>query len=324
MSSASKNQSDRYPTFDLIRMLLALEVVIAHAWPAINPEVDWPGFIMAVPAFLAVSGFLVLKSYFETRSWTAFVKKRLLRIVPALTISQLLCLLLFGWGFVNNSLLTWISGGLFTPSGFTNAPLWSLAWEELAYAILAILWMIGAYNRPIYIWALLLLSICFSLITTHIPLAPRIQIISFLAPAFFTGNLAYLHREFLLKCGGIIPWILLVFVMCWGATSPAIVQAFAVVWVGMAGKSLLPLRVPDISYGLYIYHYPILLFITNTYGITTPLAASCLLIASLTLVCSASWYLIEKPALRLKPARKNIGHIATENMSNRDKPFKSV
>lgn len=65
----------RYPNFDLLRLLLALEVVVVHAWNETDPNFNWSGFIMAVPAFLAISGFLVLKSYEESNSWRSFAKK---------------------------------------------------------------------------------------------------------------------------------------------------------------------------------------------------------------------------------------------------------
>ena len=80
MSNPVLNTNIHYPSFDLMRLLLAVEVVVVHTWASLDPHFDWPGFIRAVPAFLAVSGFLVLKSFANTGSWSVLGGKgRLVR-----------------------------------------------------------------------------------------------------------------------------------------------------------------------------------------------------------------------------------------------------
>lgn len=303
--------NDRYPNFDLLRLLLALEVVVAHAWYLSDAAVEWQGFIVAVPAFLAISGFLVLKSYEESGAWSVFIKKRALRLLPALLVSMVLCLALFDWGAVYGAFLNWISGGLITPGGMINAPLWSLAWEELAYLSLALLWKAGAYRRPAIIWALLAVSLVIVYEGRVLPV--QHLVILQLMPAFFIGNLSYLHREWLLKAHPVVPWAFLLTVIFShklsylgplvhhsGATEVSF-QAFAVVWVGMAGLRAAPFRFPDISYGLYIYHWPITAYLLHHKLASTSTEFAQWLPIPLLAVCLASWYLVEKPALRLKP-----------------------
>lgn len=298
----------RYPNFDLLRLLLAIEVAVVHAWYETDPKFDWGGFIMAVPAFLAISGFLVLKSYEETGSWRLFVVKRLLRIVPALLVSMVLCWLLFDAFAVGNSMLNWLTGGLYTLPGVANGPLWSLAWEEIAYALLAVLWTWGAYRRPLIIWALLVGSLyACRQVGDWIP---HNQMIVSLAPAFFIGNLAYLHRNVLLKPAAWLPWMFLIAVVfakdiplfrdVVGA-SPVGVQAFAVVWVGMAGSPLVRFRFPDLSYGIYIFHMPLILFLIRQELVSTTAGMALALPVPLLLVALTSWRFVEEPALRRKP-----------------------
>ncbi|TPG50201.1 acyltransferase [Rhodanobacter glycinis] len=297
----------RYPNFDLMRLLLAAEVVFVHAAYYINNAFAWAGFIMAVPAFLAISGFLVLKSYEESGSWSFFLKKRGLRLLPALAVSMVLCFLLFDAFAVKNSLLNYLSGGIYTLEGAANAPLWSLAWEELAYFCLALLWMAGAYRNRISIWLLLLASMIVVHGGRHLP--GHVQIILFLGPAFFIGNLMYLYRDVLLRVHPVIPWVLFLAV-CFNAYIPGVhgivdiyplvFQSFSIVWVGMAGFRAIPFKFPDISYGLYIYHFPLVLFIVRHNLATTYVGMATYLIPPLVMICVASWYLIEKPALRLK------------------------
>lgn len=297
----------RYPNFEIMRLFLAGQVAFAHAWFWVDPNFGWDGLVMAVPSFLAISGFLVLKSYEETRSWRAFMRKRLLRIGPALLLSFILCLVLLDSLTAWNSILNWLTGGLYTLPYRANGPLWSLAWEELAYLVLAVLWGLGAYRRPVCIWMLLAasLGLCWLLRDWD----PHSRIISFLAPAFFTGNLMYLYRERLLNTHPAVPWIALYLgiqanylpEMSWfGGGALAVAESLSIVWVGMAGARMQPRSMPDISYGLYIYHMPFLMLLASYSDIKSmPLmvAAMCASVIPFSLV---SWYLVEKPALRFK------------------------
>ena len=77
-------------------------------------------------------------------------------------------------------------------------------------------------------------------------------------------------------------------------------QVFSIVLVGIAGLKIQPKRMPDISYGIYIYHLPIILYLYNKHNIRTineMLLYGCLSVVFLSFI---SWYLIEKPALRFK------------------------
>jgi len=305
-------RTGRYPNFDVLRLLLAAEVAFVHAWFVVDPAFSWNDYVMAVPGFLSISGFLVLQSYSESGSWLAFMRKRACRLLPALVVSLILTWALFGTAGMYNSVLNWLTGGLYTLNGMANGPLWSLAWEELAYLLLAGLWLAGAYKRPFYIWLLLAASI--GVVWAGGSLASQTRIILFLGPAFFIGNLMFLYRERLLNVPGLVPWIVFYVMLQWrlvpsaamlGGASLVMFQAFAVVWVGMAGLKLIPFRFPDISYGLYVFHFPIVLFLGSRYGITS---LSEMLVWAFFLViplCLASWYLVEKPALRFKLSRKS-------------------
>jgi len=298
----------RYPNFDLFRLLLATEVVFVHTWFTVNPKFNWDGFLMAVPCFLAISGFLVLQSYESSNSWGHFAWKRVLGVMPALLVSLAISGVTFGAGGFYNSLLNWLTGGLYKGIGrFNNGPLWSLAWEEFAYLCLAGLWMTGAYKKPRYIWLLLAASVVIVWNTQH--LSPHGRIITFLAPSFLVGNLMYLYRERMLSIHPVIPWGALLIAINWsslpissllGGASNPVIQAFAVVWVSMAGLKLVPFRFPDISYGMYVYHFPIVVYLGTTFGIHSLPMLFCLSCVILLPLCLLSWYLIEKPALNFK------------------------
>jgi peptidoglycan/LPS O-acetylase OafA/YrhL len=303
---ANQDGMVRYPNFDILRLFLASEVAFVHAWWTVDRDFEWHALIMAVPAFLAISGFLVLQSYEQTGSWRRFIRKRFLRIVPALLLSFAVCFVLFNWHMVANSFLNWLTGGLYTMRGPANGPLWSLAWEELAYSVLALLWIAGAYKRPLVIWGMLLVSALIVSLATGV--TPHTRIIMFLAPAFFIGNLMYLHKDRLLNINALIPWIMLATTIYFRSELTRyadglillVLQSVSVVWVGMAGFRLMRFKFPDISYSVYIFHMPLLIWIKLNWSVES--LPEMLLMLSVTLlpICLFSWYFVEKPALGFK------------------------
>lgn len=299
----------RYPNLDILRLLLALEVVIAHVWNELDSNFDWNPWVMAVPAFLGISGFLVLKSFSESGSWKDFAKKRFLRIVPALLVSFALSYALVGPQFAMNSMITWLTGGLVTLEKASNLPLWSLLWEEIAYATLAILWLCGAYKRVAWIWALFFASTAFVIFSTRY--TAYVHTVALLPAAFFCGNLMYLYRRQLTRVNAWLPWVALIIVLVskpmirdYLPLPPAMFQAFFIVWAGIAGKPLITFRFPDLSYGAYIYHFPVMIYVIYFLGYSSPLAGSLVIAALLASICIVSWYAIEKPALKLKPPKR--------------------
>lgn len=88
----------------------------------------------------------------------------------------------------------------------------------------------------------------------------------------------------------------------------ALLLPYAVVWIAFARRTARPLSrawpplaIPDISYGLYIYGFPVQQTVSLLYGRSLPFAACLALsIAGTTVMATLSWYLVEKPCLRLK------------------------
>ncbi|MNV76460.1 hypothetical protein D3C71_1698120 [compost metagenome] len=71
----------------------------------------------------------------------------------------------------------------------------------------------------------------------------------------------------------------------------------------MAGRKLIPFGFPDISYGAYIYHFPVMAFVVYKLGYSSPIMGPLLTSAILIPTCLLSWYIVEKPALKLKPSK---------------------
>lgn len=276
----------RLPIADYLRVFLAAEVVVAHAFKVPVP-------IIAVPAFLALSGLLVPASLESSRGTGHFWWKRILRIYPAL-----FAMLGFVWlagGSAWNICLTYLTLG--AHDGPPNNAVWSLGWEELFYGFMCVIAALGAYRKRWPIWCLFGLScIAAPLALATLDLAPRHQSALPLGMAFFTGNLAYLYGG---RIGKVPLWAigLLLGASAWFAMQRQPLHATLLAAPGVLALALRPSklpRIPDVSYGLYIWHLPVM-WLASRYGLA-PWVGAILTIP----VALLSWYLIEAPALRLK------------------------
>jgi peptidoglycan/LPS O-acetylase OafA/YrhL len=81
-----------------------------------------------------------------------------------------------------------------------------------------------------------------------------------------------------------------------GAEAALVVQVVPLLLFAIAGPRILP-NVPDLSYGIYIYHWPILSLLVVHYGITARADILAALFPTLLAVSLVSWYFIEAPAL---------------------------
>ncbi len=279
---------ERYPLFDVFRLLLALEVVRGHMRP--------PEMFPAVAGFLAISGFLVPQSYVASRSFWHFAWKRFLRVTPGLVAMILAVGLYKGFDKSREMINFYIRFG-FARSSW-NPSLWSLPFEEVFYLLLAVLFMFGAYRRkwPIFVLAGIGFIICM-MGWLYLPLAYAPISVPRTLPlfwAFFFGNVMWMYKEHLAP----FRWLgfgLLMFAYIaqdrdGGFSLSGLFMAPAVILIGSQFKPRLP-KIPDLSFGLYIIHMPVTMIITYS----APLAFEVSLALS-----AVSWFLIEKPALSLK------------------------
>lgn len=166
--------------FDYLRVILALCVIIWHAFPlsyggrAILHALPSRWILVpvdsVVPMFFAIGGFLVPGSLERSRSVLTFMALRLIRIVPALVVETILSAVVIGPLLTVVSLAVYFSSheffgyflnivafihytlpGVFlhTPSRhFVNAQLWTIPWEYKSYIMLALFGALGiARNR---------------------------------------------------------------------------------------------------------------------------------------------------------------------------------
>lgn len=281
----------RYPNFDVIRLGLACEVFVRHAQHHLYPAFWMPWPILPVPAFLGLSGFLCLQSL-ERRGIASFWRARLLRIMPALLASLCLVWALFGFYPMLSAFGTYLTAG--TAHRGANSPLWSLLPEEIMYFSMCLAWLCGAYRSRVFLWAALTVSCLIAMVAYAESRA--VAMYAQLVPSFLTGNLMYVYRD---KNPSWIAWPALLLTVRLNVTYPmhplwmgvsGAAGAFCLILIGRQARQI-NWKLPDMSYGVYVYHVPLL----NAFG--------WLGIVATPVVAALSWYLIEQPCLRLKDVR---------------------
>jgi peptidoglycan/LPS O-acetylase OafA/YrhL len=287
-----------FPNFDWIRLFLSIEVVAIHA------DAAHTVFLSPVPAFLSISGFLVLGSM-ERRPVSQFFISRALRVLPMLFISFILIGLLFGINNMIHNIKFWL-----WPFGELpiSPVVWSLFYEELYYALLGVLFVAGVYRLkilPLLLFILLLAGTTIKIYDRYGLPSPLFM----LGAAFFLGNTIYILRSTILK---INKWVALACFIALGTimynqsydsiVRPEIAYLDCLTFIAMiafaiAGPQLPKLNV-DLSYSLYVLHYIVRAVLLKY----MPLGVAFFwvnLLCTLPL-CFLAWRFIEAPALRIK------------------------
>ena len=318
--------------FDYLRIGLALAVLAWHSiWlstgSAALDAALWSGpfrFLPAaiIPTFFALSGFLVAGSLARTRLHQ-FVVLRCLRLVPALAVEVTLSALVLGalvttlplrdyfgdprlYAYLLNTIgmIHYALPGVFAgnPGGATvNAQLWTIPFELDCYLALILLAASGLLRRRRLVVGLVVataLALTARALagnpldpTTHVP--GEALVLSFLA-----GVCLHLYRETVPYSGllgaasGVTAVVLL------GIPDAAYLAAFPVayltVWLGLMRPPKIPFG--DLSYGVYLFHFPV----EQTIMHLRPALGSWWLLTLLSLPVTAvlawlSWTFVEGP-----------------------------
>ncbi|MGI6244371.1 MAG: acyltransferase family protein [Pseudochelatococcus sp.] len=324
--------------FSLLRHLLALAVIVSHAFSvgtgigADEPLHAATGFSLgehAVNGFFAISGFLVAMS-FVRRGPLDYTVARALRIAPALVAAVLACAFLLGpamtvlslsdyfrdpalWRFVQATLTTLKSTaplpGVFTenPFRFPLGTVWTLKYEVICYVLVLLLGVLGAlrHRLAVALFVGALFAACLG-VDVLVPEAGKgTQTTIRLLLIFLTGSALFLYRDRIVLN---LPLVAMLALSAWLAAGTPfyhallfMAQAYGVLWLALGLPPLL--RAPpraDLSYGLYLYGWPVQQALFALFPAVGGLALLAPAIAISALVAAASWYAAEQPALALK------------------------
>lgn len=204
--------------------------------------------------------------------------------------------------------------------GVVNGSLWTVAIEIQCYAALLVAAMAGfILNRTRFLMLVALFIVLFLLFPSGIFLLTGL--VRRLALPFLFGAAAYVFRDRLPLSGTLaVAGLAIAISLPTGTITPHLVQpalnlaelktvavqlAFgyaALVFAFRAPEAVTRFSagLPDLSYGIYIYAFPVQQAIVASGLGTTPMSNLLLTLVVTVPLAALSWYLVEKPALKLK------------------------
>lgn len=324
--------------FTLIRIILAWSVLFGHSFAITKSGSDpitpflpgaWTGAV-AVDGFFAISGFLVAASFVK-RGAVEFVLARVLRIYPALVVCTVLTILILGPVFTTRTLdayfssplieqywhnallwprVYWYLPGVFEdhPDRAINGSLWTLPVEVRCYFALLIVGLFGALRIRLIGSAVAVLIFLLGIFAFEwFPLVgfnPR-----YARPCsyFLVGVLIWLNREYiplhwtLALAAVVLPYVARQFLI--------ICLPYILFFCAYALPHINADKVGDCSYGLYIYAWPCQQ-IAFWHG-QSPYINAAIATLLAAIAATLSWFIIERPALKLRAPLVGLWHRST-------------
>ncbi|CAN5262786.1 acyltransferase [soil metagenome] len=297
---------------------------------------------VGVILFFAVSGYLVAESMLRTDSGFKFLWKRALRIYPALIVVVAISIVVIGpilsslslreyfsheltWRYARNLLFDFQP---YLPAMLENNPLpkglngslWTLAIEVKLYVFLTLFCFLGSgllRRIAIALYLLLFLGVfVWHFFVQPLPNVPYFENSGYatlkLWSAFLIGNCVRIYAMEI-QLPKLIVANFLIFAGCaffknvfaWFAFTTLL--ALVAIYLGNCkSRGDLFWNRNDISYGTYLWAFPVQQCLMNFYpGINFYLFVTLTLLTTIALAyCSA--LLVEQPALRLKPSGKRL------------------
>nr|WP_181035694.1 acyltransferase [Clavibacter michiganensis] len=327
-------------SLNAIRLGLAAAVIVSHSWLVnglgLPPMVGGTDAgLVAVAGFFGISGYLVSASRLRSSSLRAYLWRRFLRIYPAFVVVLVVTAFVFAPLSTivdGRSTIDWRGAGEYVlnnaalfvrqlgvpdtlsnnPYPFVwNLPLWTLFYEAICYLVLGLLVSVaaGRFRGPI-VAVLLALTTSISLgfeLAPGLIASPVLESAVSLGSFFLAGSLIYFYRRTIPSSAVLAGAAVLLAVVCTvlGVFSPlaALPTGYLLLYVSGVMTPLSAVgRRNDISYGMYIYGFPVqqglVLFLG---GLTVPIWAFAVLAVAFTVPFAwASWLAIESPASRLR------------------------
>lgn len=336
--------------FDLIRLGAALLVLIGHAYAlrglAYDPLQAWTGLGSGgwgVFTFFAISGYLVARSWEADPHPLRYAARRALRIYPGLIVVTLLAAFVLGplmtalplseyfshkgvyaylttmTGFKIGHVLPGVFDGNWYP-GRVNGSLWTLPRELKLYLIAPLAW-IGA--QRLGRWSLL--AAWAALFAVDQGIWPEYRPLLAFSTYFMLGMaIAALPPAALPTITGVGVLALLGCLVFRGVDARYFTAvAIPCLAIGLGSRpALVPAlgRIGDLSYGAYIYAFPVQQIIMALWP-QLPLWATLLApIPPVLLLAWLSWRWVERPALALKPRKPDAEAAAGAGWSSAPAP----
>lgn len=331
---------------NFVRLCLASAVIVSHTIPIAgygpgwyDRLVGWGGW--AVNGFFIASGYLIAGSRLRTGP-AAYLWRRALRILPAFWVNLTITAFLFaplsalltgksyalsdGWHYIAANwtlrMNAWNVGTTLSGVPYPdvwNGSLWTLWYEFGAYLVAGALLTIPLARKHggvVFGTLTVLAMVGLPLAKGPLDVTTNLYLNGIRLAAYFcAGMFLFFVRDRIPTHWGVGTAALAALVLLstfslapdWGQLPYGVL----LLWLG----ARLPIRWGarnDISYGIYIYAFIAQQFLAILLGDRLPFIATCLLALALTTpMAVASWFWVEKPAMRLKKLRFATPHQAT-------------
>ncbi|NQY68662.1 MAG: acyltransferase [Flavobacteriales bacterium] len=335
----------RKNNFTIVRIVLAWLVLYGHSFViqklegfkdplnAIFQGSTWVGAI-AVDGFFAISGFLVCASIVN-RGIVNYTISRVLRIFPGLIVCVLLSVFVMGplltslsvtdyladsktFVYLKNMTLyynvQWELPGVFqdSPNTAINGSLWSLPVEVRCYVLLAVVSLFGVFKHKnisnIIVGGLLVFGYYHFMDLPFVSLREK-----FSRPAmyFLIGVFFYVNRDKVLLDLRLAILSLVLVAFSFGQDWFLYVFPISIVYlifflIYRTTYISIDKKLGDISYGIYIYAWPVQQLVAVLLPDQTPVGNTIISSIIVFVLAYLSWNFIEKPSLFLKEKLLNI------------------
>ncbi len=343
--------------FDAIRLAMALMVVWSHSFALwLGSERTEPISVLlagsynagnlGVMAFFVISGFLVTRSFCNSKSPVSYMMKRVRRIYPGYLIATSICafVVIPAYAYVVDlsigEIATTIGANLllqnhlppsnvFTTnsSNAVNGSLWSIPYEFWCYIGVCALGVAGLLKRRLFIavltTAVLLGRVFQDLADRPLHGGPVGYIVgdfylwSMVLPYFLLGMVAFAFQDSIPRSRWLLCSLVAAAVIAAHASTHAahlvvpVALAYGVFYVAFSETVNLrdAARWGDFSYGTYLYAFPIQQMVIASFGSTISFPLYIVLSMCLAVLAGVvSWHLVERWFLR---TRSSPDHSAT-------------
>jgi len=297
---------------------------------------------LAVDAFFVISGYLIVASYMASDTVLSYLKKRCIRIYPGFIVASLISLLVVAplvggsWPAIIGRLpyhLSTIAAlqyleipGTFPGLGFSdiNGAVWTIAYEFRCYLLVIALGLAGIFRRPAIVAAAAVSMMAAYVLAPDTMLRNAGYVLPFsrlwmgwldvtlrLTSLFLVGSCFYLWRDRIVVSvgGAVIAAVGLLIALCFAPLAElgvGIFGGYLIFAFALWGRGTILSRInnrDDISYGTYLYGWPIGAAILWAIPALPLWSATMLAILASTGAGWASWRLVEKPAIRWSARR---------------------
>jgi peptidoglycan/LPS O-acetylase OafA/YrhL len=298
-------------------------------------EFDYSGSL-AVKFFFFLSGLLVTNSLIEKPQVVAFAMSRFCRVMPGLIVCVLLSALVLGpmvtslsppsyfsdhrtWSYIRANILLipqWDLPGVFTDhrNPGVNGSLWTLPFEVLCYVVLAALGLCGALRHRLIASALMVFITFYAIltyaVTVHgLSVPVQLPVLMFrglearLLPACFAfGALLAINKDAVQARVWILAGLIVLCALCRGSGLFQFVFYAALFHGSILAATTSALKrvhlLGDFSYGVYVYGFPLQQLMVSLWPRWSVRENQAAALAAALIMGAASWYLIERPAIR--------------------------